>query len=184
MHQGASLVRRTCGFEPEGPQDRRFCAICSSNVQARALEVMAPWVLVELARLTCTPAASPCGNGRVSVDWDTAPMPFQDRRTDRSERMVARSLVQVGDDLREARFQAGLSQQALGATIGLSHSSISRIERGEARDVPYRTIVRVAGQLGMDVPLRAYPRGDPIRDRGQIDVLRRVRALLPPDLGW
>ena len=92
--------------------------------------------------------------------------------------------VQLGDDLREARFQAGLSQRELGATIGLSHSAVSRIERGEARDVPYRTLVRVAGQLGMDIPLRAYPRGDPIRDQAQLEVLRRLRSRLPPGLGW
>jgi len=111
-------------------------------------------------------------------------MPSQDRRIDRAERLVGRSLVQLGDDLREARFQAGLSQRELGATIGLPHSALSRIERGEAREVPYRTLVRVAGQLGMDIPLRAYPRGDPILDQAQLALLRRLRMRLAPGLGW
>ena len=79
---------------------------------------------------------------------------------------------------------AGLSQQAVAAVVGVSHTEISRIERGLALRVPYQTIVLIGAALGLDVPLRAYPNGDRIRDRAQVDLLARFRSLLPDALAW
>ena len=38
--------------------------------------------------------------------------------------------------------------------------------------------------MGLDVRLRAWPAGDPIRDAGQIRLLERLRARLHPSLRW
>lgn len=38
--------------------------------------------------------------------------------------------------------------------------------------------------LGLDVSLRAYPDGDPIRDAAQLGLLARFRARLPAGLSW
>jgi hypothetical protein len=66
----------------------------------------------------------------------------------------------------------------------MSHTEVSRIERGVAARVPFKAIVRVGATLGLDVPLRAYPSGDPIRDAAQLARLARLRTLLPPSLHW
>jgi hypothetical protein len=38
--------------------------------------------------------------------------------------------------------------------------------------------------VGLDLTLRAYPAGDPLRDRAQLALLERLRARLHPSLGW
>jgi transcriptional regulator with XRE-family HTH domain len=98
--------------------------------------------------------------------------------------VIRQALTQLGEELRQARIAAGLSQREVGAAVGISHTAISRIERGLALEVPFATLVVLASALGLDVPLRAYPRGDPIRDAAQVALIARVRARLPRQLGW
>ena len=88
----------------------------------------------------------------------------------------------IGEELREARVQAALTQRALGAIVGISPAAIGRIERAEAPHVAYETLVLLASALGLDVPLRAYPNGDPVRDAAQLALLAGLRALLPKHL--
>jgi hypothetical protein len=38
--------------------------------------------------------------------------------------------------------------------------------------------------LGLDLAIRTYPAGDPIRDRAQLALLERLRARLHPSLRW
>jgi hypothetical protein len=77
-----------------------------------------------------------------------------------------------------------LWQRALGEIVAVSHTTISRIERGLEPDVPYRAVALVGAALGLDVPLRAYPSGEPVRDAAQLALLAQMRALLVPSLGW
>ena len=111
-------------------------------------------------------------------------MVTRERRLDRARRQVARALLAVGDDLREARLQAGLTQHQLGAAVGLSDSEVSRIEHGQALHVPYETLVLIAAVLGLDIPLRTFPAGEPIRDIAQLTLLAKLRGLLPDGLRW
>jgi transcriptional regulator with XRE-family HTH domain len=90
----------------------------------------------------------------------------------------------VGDELREARLGAGLTQRRVADAIEISHSEVSRIERGVASRVPFETIVLIAAVLGLDVPLRVFPSGEPIRDAAQLALLARLRTMLPPQLRW
>ena len=53
----------------------------------------------------------------------------------------------IGRRIREKRKLAGMSQAALGGTLGYSHSSISRIELGIAR-LERRDLERLASALG------------------------------------
>jgi transcriptional regulator with XRE-family HTH domain len=90
----------------------------------------------------------------------------------------------VGDELREARLAGGLSQRTVGELVGISHSEISRIELGSALRVPYQTLAAMGAVLGLDISIRAFPGGEPIRDTAQIALLARLRARLPASLGW
>lgn len=63
--------------------------------------------------------------------------------------------------------------------VGISSSQVSRIEHGTSAHVAYETLVALGAVLGLDLPLRAYPNGDSIRDAAQLALLARFRALLP-----
>jgi transcriptional regulator with XRE-family HTH domain len=106
-----------------------------------------------------------------------------ERRVDRGSRQARRRLVTIGDELREARLSAGLSQRQVGASA-ISHTEVGRIERATASRVPFVTLSLLGSVLGLDVSIRAYPDGEPIRDAAQIALLARLRALLPPTLTW
>jgi len=84
-------------------------------------------------------------------------------------------VIRVGSDLRDARVAAGLSLRIVGAAVGLSGPQVSRIERGLAPSVTVGQLSRIGAVVGLDVRVRAYPGGDPIRDAGQSRVIERLR---------
>lgn len=98
--------------------------------------------------------------------------------------MARQWLLRLGGELREARLAAGLTQRAVGRLAGVSHSEVSRIERGRAPHVACETLVRLGAVVGLDVPLRSFPVEDAVRDNAQIELLARLRRRLPRDLGW
>src|SRR3954454_2975596 len=113
---------------------------------------------------------------------DPVGMTHRERRIDRGRRLARRALAAIGEELREARLGVGLTQRALGDIVGLSHSEISRIERGLVAGVAYETLVIIDSALGLDIPLRAYSNGNPVRDIGQLKLLDRFRGTLPREL--
>ena len=115
---------------------------------------------------------------------DALRVPSSERRVDRGRRLARRALNAIGDELRESRIQTGLSQREVGSLVGLSHSEVGRIERGLVSGVPFATLATLGSVVGLDIPLRAYPNGDPVRDAAQLALLARFRALLPPELRY
>ena len=111
-------------------------------------------------------------------------MAARERTLDRARHQAHRSLVAIGDEFREARFRAGLTQGRIGEAVGISASEVSRIELGQARRVPFHTLAVIAAVLGLDLPLRVFPAGEPIRDAAQLGLLARLRALLKSVLRW
>jgi len=88
----------------------------------------------------------------------------------------------LGAEVRGARRMAGISQDTLGAAVGLSGSEVGRVERGEA---PWVTIVhaaRLLSAVGLDLWVRAYPGGPPVRDVAHLLLLARFEARLPPSV--
>jgi transcriptional regulator with XRE-family HTH domain len=103
---------------------------------------------------------------------------------DRARRRINEDERRVRADIAAARRNAGVSQDAIGAACGISGSAEGRIETGVTRTVDLRTLAAMAAAVGLDVRLRTYPAGDPIRDAGQIRLLERLRARIHPSLRW
>jgi transcriptional regulator with XRE-family HTH domain len=85
---------------------------------------------------------------------------------------------------RDARVGAGLSLRDAAAASGASCSQLSRFERGELQRVNIADVGAWCAVVGLDLSLRAYPAGDPIRDRAQLALLERLRKRLHPSLRW
>jgi transcriptional regulator with XRE-family HTH domain len=107
-------------------------------------------------------------------------MPSRERPADRGRRKIRVSLGRVVDDARAARVGAGLSQQDVAEAVGVSHSRISRLERGAVQHPPVDFVAAVCAVVALDLVIKAYPSGDPLRDRAHDALLGRLRDVLPP----
>jgi transcriptional regulator with XRE-family HTH domain len=90
----------------------------------------------------------------------------------------------VGRELRDGRISADLSQRQVGRAVGISASSVSRIERGLAPQVSLGLLCAIAAVLGLRLSVRLFPVGQPLRDAGQLALLDRLRQRIHPDLRW
>lgn len=99
---------------------------------------------------------------------------------DRARHVVA----ELTSELRRTRVDRGLSQTAAGRAVGLSGPQVSRIERGLSPDVSIRVLCRLLAVVGLELSARAYPAGEPVRDRAHSAVLARFRGRLHRSLRW
>lgn len=76
-----------------------------------------------------------------------------------------------------------MSQRQLALAVACSRSSISRIELGDPR-TRVVDLWQTMAVLGLELSVRAFPTGDPVRDAGQITLLDRLRLRLHPSLRW
>jgi transcriptional regulator with XRE-family HTH domain len=101
----------------------------------------------------------------------------------RAIRIATADETRLRGDLVRARLGSGLSRETVGRASGLSRTIVERIEAG-SRPTTIREFAVFGAAVGVDVRLRAYPAGDPIRDVGQARLLGRFRPRLHPSLGW
>jgi transcriptional regulator with XRE-family HTH domain len=97
---------------------------------------------------------------------------------------VDEDLHRVRLDLGNARRGSGLSLDAVGSACGVSGPTAARIEAGATRNPDLRVLAAMAAVVGLELRLRAYPAGDPIRDAGSQRLLKRLHVRLHPSLGW
>lgn len=71
----------------------------------------------------------------------------------RTKRVAAR----IGERLRSARLEAGLSQQTLAVKIGMTRSNYARLEQGRT-NVTLDTLLRIADGLGLDLRVELVAR--------------------------
>ena len=107
------------------------------------------------------------------------------RRTrDFGAERARRIVIELGRDLRDARRLAGLSQERVSKTAGISHSHLSRIERGLVPNLSIELASRLAAAVGLDLSVRTFPGGVRIRDLGQVRLLGRFRSCVSSTIGW
>jgi transcriptional regulator with XRE-family HTH domain len=82
----------------------------------------------------------------------------------------------VRRELRDARLDRNLSGAVVAAALGRSASQYSRLEHGLIRGltIPEASIALAA--VGLDLSVRVYPGGPPIRDRAHAALIERLRA--------
>ena len=107
-------------------------------------------------------------------------MPPRERAADRGTRRGNQIARDLGQEFRRARLERGLSQARTGQAVGLSAPAVSRIERGEVPAVSIVNLARLLSVVGLELFARAYPIGAAIRDKAQIDLLRRFRIAITP----
>jgi transcriptional regulator with XRE-family HTH domain len=96
----------------------------------------------------------------------------------RGTRRGRRQLIDLGAELRTARVGAGLSMTAVARAAGISPSELSRIERGLAPWLDIIVASMLCSIVGLDLSLRAFPGGNPLRDSGHARLIAAFRAHL------
>ena len=111
-------------------------------------------------------------------------MSTRERQRDRGARRARTSIADMGRELRDARRALGLRQADVARAADVSRAWVSEIELGRAREVGLRTLSILLAVVGLDLSLRAYPGGSPLRDEGHRALLERFRGLLPEGAPW
>lgn len=86
--------------------------------------------------------------------------------------------AQLLAELRNARLDRNLGEATVAAALGVSASQYSRIERGLTRGITIEQATVLLAAVGLDLAVRAFPAGQPLRDAGHVSLLDRFRARL------
>lgn len=90
--------------------------------------------------------------------------------------------AQVLADLRGARIDRGISGASLARSVGISTAQYSRIERGLTEGVSIEQATVLLAGVGLELSVRTFPAGQPIRDAGHARLIARFRARLHSSL--
>jgi transcriptional regulator with XRE-family HTH domain len=102
------------------------------------------------------------------------------QEADRHARRQVEDVVRV---LLDARLAAGLSQEAVATAIGVTHQLVSVWEWGVVMPDPVQ-FAKWGAVVGLDINLRAFAAGSPLRDAGQLKVLARTRIAIGEQWSW
>lgn len=107
---------------------------------------------------------------------------MRERLRDRGTRRGRQHVAILADEIRNARLAAGLTQSVVAGAAGMSRAELSRIERQRAPWLDIVTAAELCAIVGLDLWLRAYAGGDPLRDAAHVALLRRFVDAIHPSL--
>ncbi len=111
-------------------------------------------------------------------------MAVKERPADIGSRRARRIVSELGRELHDARLEHGLSQAAVATAARISRSQMWRIERGDVPFVPLANLARLMAVVGLELSVRAYPAGPPIRDGAHRALIERLRARVSAGIAW
>lgn len=111
-------------------------------------------------------------------------MGIRTRPVDRGTERGRRARVSIGAEIRAARVNRNLTLREVGQAVGVSAATGSRLERGVLEHVDIMLLARMCAVVGLELSVKAYPGGEPIRDAAHLGLLRDFRALLHPSVDW
>jgi transcriptional regulator with XRE-family HTH domain len=83
--------------------------------------------------------------------------------------------AQVLSDIRSARLDRNLTEADLARTLRISQPQLSRIERGLTGGISIEQASVLLAAVGMELSVRAYPSGEPLRDAAHAALIGRLR---------
>lgn len=96
------------------------------------------------------------------------------------DRQLRRTCRRFGDEFRQLRLRAGLSQAEVARAIGVARSAICDLEAGD-EGPSLRLRARAAAVLGAEAAIGLYPAGSPlISDAAQAKLLELLIKMLHP----
>jgi transcriptional regulator with XRE-family HTH domain len=107
-----------------------------------------------------------------------------ERSLDRGSRRGLHWLTVLGNEYRAARLTAGTSQREVARAAHLARSPYQRVEHGIDPNLTVIDACRLAAVLGLDIYMRVYSAGQPVRDAGQARLLKALLANVMPPLRY
>ena len=101
-------------------------------------------------------------------------MATADRTYERGERRGWKALASFAEEIRERRVELGLSQASVAAAARISRPRYTKTEAARVSSLTILEAARIGSVLGLDLSVRVYPGGDPLRDGASA---RRLEAL-------
>jgi transcriptional regulator with XRE-family HTH domain len=92
--------------------------------------------------------------------------------------------TRIATDLESARIAAGLSVRELARQLRVDRERIQRALRGEANALTFDLGARLAAALGLELSASLHAEGAPVRDKGHLALLERLRVRLSLALRW
>lgn len=109
-------------------------------------------------------------------------MGSRERRVDIGAARGRAMTADVLGEIRAARLDRAIGSQDVARAVGLSPAQYSRIERGQTPCVSVLQLSTIASAVGLDLAVRCFPAGQPLRDAAHAALLERMRVRLHPSL--
>ena len=111
-------------------------------------------------------------------------MSTRERARDRGLRRATQIRTDIASELRAARLAADVTQSHVARVAGLTQPSISRAETPSAGPVSIEALAVHSAVLGMQLSVKTYPVGSPVRDAAHLELLARFRLAVYDGFGW
>lgn len=92
--------------------------------------------------------------------------------------------TRISEELATARRVAGLSLREVARRLGTSHHRIAAIERARSASMTWELVAGFAAVVGLELAASLHPAGAPVRDKGQLGLLDRLRRRLGDAIRW
>ena len=110
-------------------------------------------------------------------------MPIRIRPLDEASRRSRREVMELGNELGNARRTSGISQAVLARALGWSPSKVRRIERGQRSSVTHLELACLASVVGLHDSGRLFVGSSRLRDAMQLETITSYRAFASR-FGW
>jgi hypothetical protein len=111
-------------------------------------------------------------------------MPARRRAIETGSARGRAAVAKLGQEFADAIRSQGLSYAAVARDVGLSGVQVGRVARGLAPGLTIIQASELLASVGLELSIRAYPTGQPLRDRGHLELLERLRGRLHRTLMW
>jgi transcriptional regulator with XRE-family HTH domain len=111
-------------------------------------------------------------------------MPTRQRAVDLGTARGRKAVADIARELELARLNHGLSYTEIGRAVSLSDSQVGRIARGRSPSLSIELASRLLAVVGLELSVRAYPKGQPVRDAAHLGLLDAFRSQIHPSLRW